>query len=1035
MKLLIIHLSDIHVKAGSDPVFAKRDELLASVRHLTSGIDAAVLAISGDLTQSATEEQLYAAWEYLDGIQTQLTEYIATVSERKILVHVVAVPGNHDADLSTANPVRDRIMTTITEETLAVDSNSVFAVCTSVHERFFEFLDGFSSTQRTDGGRGRDMHLVYKYDLPFPQVAVSFLCCNTAWMSRIGEAPGSLIFPLETFPETTSANTLVVAMFHHPYNWLKPKNGRAFRRKVEGVANIILTGHEHDAEWRIRQGPTGQRNLYLEGGILQAHDNPDHSTFNAVLVDTDNSRQKVVPFAWDGSRYVPDEGAWEDLQGNRLRGMGRYQLTSGFEQSLADPGIPHGRSDVFGDLEEFYIYPEIKRERQNGGVEDLLKDGQQIRDAVLSEPILAILGEDQAGKTSLGKILFLDMLNSGHVPVLLTGDGRRPPQGGRLRRFLEDSFTKQYARPDRLHYQQLDRRHKVVIVDDLHRFKFKRLGARKFLAALEEQAAHVVVLADEIQMQLAGLVDSLLVDAHAVPYPVFRIQPFGRTKRLELINRWLTLTDDDSETGLSIAHRFSEVKNLLDDVMSGRPFPAYPVFLLSILQEIPRVIDAAAASKGYCQELLIRKAIAYGRTEQEIDFFMTYLKDLAYRIFQDGTSTMDEQAWRGFHRDYECKYAIDRDRNLALSELMKIRILASSGDIGFRYDFVLYYFVALYMRDDLADDELRAEIMKLAGKLHERAASGILLCLAHLSKQPVVIESIVAVAEERLRGMRAGFTEDEGQFLVNLMGGSNALPYREADEITMHQQASALADHLEREFATDEPMAETDSEESSRDYAGTELGAAMSIIELLGQLLRGYPGSLEANAKQRLMAACVDLGLRVIGCFLDELRRNQDEMVVQGVELVSTVLSEAIGDDGEAREVALRVGGSCVGFAGMGVLLGVIHRVVASLKSRDLEVTCERVMAGRDTAAERVLSLGIALQRPTFPIQIVQRLARDLRNTELALELVRWLVLQIFTFRGVDRQTKQRACAALGIEYQATLGNRSVDRRVTNVVI
>ena len=95
--------------------------------------------------------------------------------------------------------------------------------------------------------------------------------------------------------------------------------------------------------------------------------------------------------------------------------------------------------------------------------------------------------------------------------------------------------------------------------------------------------------------------------------------------------------------------------------------------------------------------------------------------------------------------------------------------------------------------------------------------------------------------------------------------------------------------------------------------------------------------------------------------------------------------SETTLDEGEARELA----GKSIGVIGMAILVGTVNRVVASLSSRDLRATCERVMADRGTPAELVLALGIDLQRRTIPIAMVRQLVRDLRNTQPALLLVR----------------------------------------------
>ncbi len=43
MKLLILHLSDLHITGSGDPVLARTDAIIAAVQNIDYAIDAAVL--------------------------------------------------------------------------------------------------------------------------------------------------------------------------------------------------------------------------------------------------------------------------------------------------------------------------------------------------------------------------------------------------------------------------------------------------------------------------------------------------------------------------------------------------------------------------------------------------------------------------------------------------------------------------------------------------------------------------------------------------------------------------------------------------------------------------------------------------------------------------------------------------------------------------------------------------------------------------------------------------------------------------------
>ncbi len=72
MKLLLVHLSDIHIKGDADPVLARANLIADAVQNLDYALDAAVIVVSGDLAFAGSTKQYDVAWQFLNSLSTVL---------------------------------------------------------------------------------------------------------------------------------------------------------------------------------------------------------------------------------------------------------------------------------------------------------------------------------------------------------------------------------------------------------------------------------------------------------------------------------------------------------------------------------------------------------------------------------------------------------------------------------------------------------------------------------------------------------------------------------------------------------------------------------------------------------------------------------------------------------------------------------------------------------------------------------------------------------------------------------------------------
>ena len=396
-------------------------------------MDLCIVAITGDLTYSGKEDQYALAWGFLQKLQTDLIAKLScrTPGER-VPVYFVAVPGNHDCDFDRIGAARDMILDGVLKDPNTALDSSIVQVCTQVQEPFYEFLNANAHESRLEASAvdtQYDHKLYYEYRFSAQGHIVRFMCCNTSWLSRLREIPGQLYFPADAIPSITIEPSLSIAMFHHPYPWLEPNNRRSFQKRVEEVADIVLTGHEHEATRKTQQGDKGERNTYIVGGALHDAEYFSGSVFNAFIFDTDTKKQKFTRLVWDVERYSPSVSfpqgkdgaglAWEELQINCLRQGPRFDLSVKALSMLDDAGVylTHRHRGVL-KLSDVYVFPDLRDTSFAKDTQPSVVRGDHILDLVARKPHLLLTGDTQCGKTSLAKMLFWRLHDGGDVPIL-----------------------------------------------------------------------------------------------------------------------------------------------------------------------------------------------------------------------------------------------------------------------------------------------------------------------------------------------------------------------------------------------------------------------------------------------------------------------------------------------------------------------------------------------------------------------------------------------------------------------------------------
>lgn len=1010
MRLLLLQLSDIHVSQGDNPVLERAQKIVEATRGLDRKVDACIVLLTGDAVDTGQDGEYSVALDFVESVRRALeAEFIPAIP-----VHVVPIPGNHDCDFSGDQQARDLIVDSV-PSSAGVPQASVIEIATQVQRGFFDFRD----TVATDKTITVDGRLYYEYTFALGGNTLRIICVNSAWLSKLREVPGKLRFPADVISPRDGNAALAIAMLHHPLHWFDPESKRQLQEKLEGVSDIIFTGHEHVHTRRTQLVSSGEVNEFIEGGALQETTVRSESSFNAIVVDTALNQQNFTRFQWLEDHYHPiGTPRWEPFQVNRRRARKDFQVTPEFDAALDDPGASFTKSGRRLHLRDIFTFPELRSLGFTTGEQsEFLSASQVLADTERFQNLL-ITGAEQGGKTALAKMAFRIMLQNGYVPLLLDGATFTVPPKGGLEEALLPEFLKQYDAEGLEKFKQLARNRRVLIVDSFDRLRTRRGKLEALLSGLEAYAGRVILLSNDLAHAAGEIVDAQALIEGRKSFGQFRIAPFGFAKRVELTTKWYLL--DETLSREDFARKLSEAEDMMRVVLGKNYVPAFPVFILAMLQGLEiggSGVDVSASTYGYFYEILIKTQLADSSNKKQFDIRMRYLAHLAFYVFSSGKTSVAKGELEKVHREYENLYDLKLAFRDMIDDLRKRHVLVVFSDAyEFQYEYIYYYFVAAYIRDHITESTIRDTVIRMSGDLANDRSANVMLFLVHLSREPLIIQQMLLQASKQYATVTAARLEDDVKFLSENAPLLPEFTYEDGDETKRRHDLAVERDREEREGegGVEIDFERSDGEDFYREVRREldRLSAALKTVQILGQILKNFPGSIEAAQKDQIANECYGLAFRVLAALLDFLRQERSALVQE----VMTMLRETL-PNGEQAEMMRRANSVVFGLA-LSASYGIVKRLSFSVGSPELGLTYAKVAEQMPTVGVRLANMSIELdQFAEFPQEEIVRMGKDLADASLPLATLKWMVVSHMNLFPVHFRDKQRVCEELEINY------------------
>ncbi|MFT9817787.1 metallophosphoesterase [Lysinibacillus sp. NPDC056185] len=1032
----IIQLSDIHFSKSKDnSLLKKRDKFFDSLVAECLDQEQVIFTITGDIADRGDKEEYQEiALPFFDGISTKLEEKLPDLK-----FDFIFIPGNHDCDFSNVQlqEFRNSILPQV-KNNITLIENEIYQKNILLQDEFNSFIDLYHGKWRTL----KEVYvnpLVKVINCVTNQTEVSFILMNTSWITTIHEKPGEMLFYEKFLNEVKGyLSPINITLLHHPTHWLEPNNKRVIEEIIQSASNIVLSGHEHAKTEVIKTDWNNKNVVYVEGGTLQEHSDPSLSEYNILKFDIEKNQFKVSTMSWNSRMYClndRDREMWHPIsQEYGTSSTRKLSINSEFEDFLTESAIPlsHPRKDkvnlndlfVFPDLEEMIYHEENEKQEliETIDIPELISND--------TESTLLISGEKDSGKTTLSKIIMQYKLGEGYYPLLINSEVINPTLAHNIEKLIEKSIGEVYSLNDLDIYLQLNTTERILIIEDWHKCVLNDDTKVKFFKRLSQFFSQIIIFADSETPLSPKLV--LNVTKEGIRIRRFKVLEFGYQKQEELIEKWVLLGQHETIDRAKLLKEIDIKKHGMAPILRNGFVPKYPLYMLMILSsmESRQPHNLEKSSNGYYFEILIKDSLVNLEIEfNETEKLYQYLTDFAYylSIHPDNKITLNE--WRGFHENHLEHYDMNPDQipfNPIRNKLINEKVIRfKESCFEFYYPYVFYFFTAQYFARNLHKVEIKEALIDITSNLHVTQNANIIMFLTHLSKEAVIKECVLNAAKDLLNTLPPSKLEDEIQFINNLCT-KIIIPKVNADldAVANRKNVNKSKDDFEKiskrsegeNLPNESHFLEDVEDDEVKQKVIEEVNTAnksFKMLEVIGQILRNYYGSMDREEKIALSTEHYQLGLRLNHWLITQIEEIADMLI----EHISDFLSKK---NSITQDKSTAFAQQFVYTLASIITHNNLWKIAITAGTEDLDRTFTRIEEKIPTVAVSLINLIIKIEYyKDFPYKELELFVNKNKNNIIVMQIIREVVKRYIYLNDISLSDKQKLCTITGLKISS----------------
>lgn len=628
----------------------------------------------------------------------------------------------------------------------------------------------------------------------------------------------------------------------------------------------------------------------------------------------------------------------------------RSEITPTLKQEFKEKLLKNPIMDC--ELDKLFVYPDIL---ESNKLEQKLKnneiDSKKLTDIEsFKHKYILVEGEEQSGKTSLCRMLYLHYVHTNFYPVLISG--KNITGKADIKNIVGKVYKEQY---DSIReYWSLEKDKRILIIDDVNNRSANDKNYDNFLQSIKENFEYAIILIDE----LSNLSNKSTEHNYFNFFNDYSIKSLGHIKRDELIKKCIA-NDEDIKFDINNnaqAARLDKDTQHINTVIGSNILPSYPVFIVSTFNIIESAIhhDMKETSYGHCYHAMITMQLHRTNIKAEdIDKYFNFLTEFSYFIFKNNKKYATKNEMDEFIELYKKDYIFDY--NIVKKLIESNSLINKNSEYSFQYIYIYYYFVAKYIAGHIGEQNVKNQIDNLISNIHKKDNSNIIVFITHHAKNADLLDSILLstmvnfenCAEATLEKQETEFINKSIERLQQLTTTSNnhSPDAVRNKELKTKDTLKPIEDKIEDEV------------ENSEDLLLIEIRKSAKSIEIIGQIMRNQYGTFKKDKLRELFQEGQNAGLRLLKSFIDLMNNDEGHMD----EFIQQRLLQIAEEKGHelSKEKAKSISGLLVTRFSYLVIFGWLHKIVDSLGYDKLIDIADEVNNETNTVASKLINFSI----------------------------------------------------------------------------
>lgn len=615
-----------------------------------------------------------------------------------------------------------------------------------------------------------------------------------------------------------------------------------------------------------------------------------------------------------------------------------------------------------------------------------------------------IYGEEQHGKTSLLKYIYKELLKKKVAVIYL--DAKTIYQSD-ISKSISKALKDQYIDLDLETFLALPNR--AVLIDDIDRIGLNTKYRANFVSSINHSFVHSVVTCHSSFAYVSAEVSELN------DYTDLAILGLGHIKRAELIEKWVSLGDEESIKEQDLYAQCDDLKAKLDTVIRKNIVPPKPIYLLMLLQMLEAYSqqNLELTSHGHCYQQLIYQALDHaGVPKDEVGKYLNVLTELAWEMHKSAGSVNQFELERFFQSYGEVYLPVDGAQIINKLKSNSI-LLEVDSRIKFKYPYLFYFFTAKKIAESFStNQEVKDEVGKLTDNLHREDYANILVFVTHHTKEAWVFEEIQKTlgslySDEPL----ATLSKDQLAFMDKFIA--------QIPDLVMEQRVIS-EERVKQNKKLDELDRRPEDASTENMNILADINKAFKGMEISGQIIRNRHATLPRSALQNLANNGAFTGLRFLNYFIhmsESMELEVIRFIEQKLQEQPNLTNEKV--EGYAKSVFL--------FLTYAVINGAIRKIASSIGSKEAGEIYAQIEKEDPSPAKILLIQAIDLHfKRDLDVESVTSTATKLKNNPLCIRILKEMIIQHTYMFPVEYKVKQQLASLLGIPVQK---QRLMDRK------